>query len=101
MHLRVKRPLMHINPANASAHNNIWSLNIMRALMLAKLGRYDVMKEHVFVDWDKDDEMSDDECRRVLRMFETALLQDAQALGALSDIDSSTDESSHPLDPPQ
>lgn len=85
LQLRVKRPLMHINPANASAHNAIWSLNIMRALLLAKVGRYDVMKEYMFVDWDADDEMSDDECRRVLSICEAALENDAQACGALSD----------------
>jgi len=94
LNLRVKRPIMHINPANASAHNAIWSLNIMRALLLAKLGRYDVMKEHMYVDWDADDEMSDDECQRVLRICEEALMSDAKALGDLSDIDSSSDDSS-------
>jgi len=91
--LRVKRPIMHINPANASAHNAIWSLNIMRALLLAKLGRYDVMKEYMFVDWDADEEMSDEECRRVVSICESALTKDAVAVGAPSDSDSSTDES--------
>jgi len=93
LNLRVKRPIMHINPANASAHNAIWSLNIMRALLLAKLGRYDVMKEQMFVDWDADEDMSDEECQRVLRICEEALMSDAKELGALSDIDSSSVDS--------
>merc|ERR1719343_98327 len=52
LNLRIKRPITHMNPTDASAHNSIWSLNIMRALLLAKLGRYDVMKDLMFVDWD-------------------------------------------------